>query len=185
LSFDFHTRSCTAQPTIVPLRNNFAGEVGVAFSVKRQMRVTKLQRRHASGNSGIHMLTLYALQAGTLGTERSGQVLANITVQMGATAKISEDGWVSGTLTAPVALEPNKEYMVLSHEEAGGDFFVDMGAVLTGVPAENVDLLGSAYRIDGQELWHWAQDSTAYGPVNAVLDIVDASDMLKLAQHWV
>jgi len=69
--------------------------------------------------------------------------------------------------------------------ERRASFFVDMGAVLTGVPAQNVELLGSAYRVDGQELWHWALDSSAYGPVNAVLDIADANDMLKLAQRWV
>ena len=104
-----------------PLRNNYSGFVGFAFTVgANPIQVTSLGRITVAGNSGVHTLKLVNAADGS-------------TVP-GASVSLSMAGAAAGqykfaAFPDPITLLANSAYYLVSQESLGGDQWFDYGSV--------------------------------------------------------
>lgn len=141
--------------TLGTLRNNFAGFVGLAFTVgSNPVQIKSLGRIDVAGNSQSHQLKLVLASTG-----------ADVP---GASTSVNMSGGTPGQyayapLPNPILLQANTEYYLLSQEFTNGDQWYDFGPVTTTIIAA---MNGPAY-FDGA---HYVVVTTlpnyAYVPVN-------------------
>ena len=125
---DFQTAS-TATQTFVSslkpgtLRNNFTGWVGVSMTTGASaLQVTQLGRMYLSGNTGTH--TVKIVNASTGADLPGGSATVNF-------SSGQPGSLVYATLVAPVTLQANTNYYVVSQETAGGDWWYDWDTTAT------------------------------------------------------
>ncbi|MBV8729266.1 MAG: hypothetical protein JO336_05605, partial [Acidobacteriia bacterium] len=105
------------QKTLGTLRSNFTGWLGMQVNVgSNALKVSSLGRIMVSNNSGMHQLKI--VNAST-GTDVPG---SSVTVSMSGGQVGS---FVYGILNAPVTLNANGSYYVVSQETSGQDQFYD------------------------------------------------------------
>ena len=113
----------------IPTRNNFQGFVGMAFTMgPADLIVTQLGRIVGPGNAGTHVVKLVEAIP-------SGQDVDSVTVST-VGAPVGQFAYAS--LPAPVTLRAFRQYYLVSHEEAGGDYWHDVTVTTvttTGVAA--------------------------------------------------
>jgi hypothetical protein len=103
--------------TLVTLRNNFSGWVGMSVKVGAQpLMVSSLGRIVAPGNTGTH--TVKIVTAAT-GADLPGGS-ASVSTASGTTGTFNY-----GSLASPVTLGANTTYYILSQETLGGDQWYD------------------------------------------------------------
>ncbi|HLG95334.1 MAG TPA: immunoglobulin domain-containing protein [Bryobacteraceae bacterium] len=119
--------------TLGTLRNNYSGWVGMSVTTGAQpIAITALGRIFVSGNTGTHVLKIVQSSTGT--------------DVPGTSVTVSTIGGVSGNfvyanLAAPVTLNVNTTYYVLSQEAAGGDQWYDYN---TSVQSTSAAVLGAS-----------------------------------------
>ena len=139
--------------TLGTLRNNFTGWVGMSVTIGGSpLTVTALGRIVVSGNSGTHAVKL---------------VTATGADVVGGSANVTPSGVAGtfsyGTLSAPLTLNANTTYYVVSRETAGGDFWYDYDTTLRTVSAAS--LTNSVYS-NGVGYVVLAGSGHSYGPVS-------------------
>lgn len=111
--------------------NNFAGTIGFHFEVNREISVTHLGRYYVTGNNGDHGLAISEVQASPGGVKRVGAFpVAAVTVDLDPAlanpfdrARMDRHGFIYEALATPVTLSPGKQYVMVSNETLGGDFW--------------------------------------------------------------
>lgn len=145
--------------TLGTIRNDFTGLVGMVILVgPAPLVVVGIGRIFAPGNTGTHALKI---ADGVTGADIPG---AATTIDLAAGGPPND--FVYGILAAPVTLNPNTEYLVLSSETSGGDQFFDLDTtVLTGPAASVVSAVfgdGVTPYVRGGGAGH------SYGPVDVL-----------------
>ncbi|MDQ6708177.1 MAG: Ig-like domain-containing protein, partial [Acidobacteriota bacterium] len=112
-------------------RNNFTGGFGMRFTVgATPLNVTALGRIYISGNTGMHVVKLVRVSDGT---DVPG---GSATVSLPAGSPAGQFVYVA--LAAPITLDANASYYLISQETNGGDRFYDAGPVTaTGAVSVN------------------------------------------------
>jgi hypothetical protein len=149
------------------LRNNYTGWVGMSISVNASpLTITALGRMFAPGNTLSHAVKIVN---GATGADVAG---SSVSIPMsGGTA----GSFVYGNLSAPIVLNPNAVYYVLSQESSGGDQWYDFSntsattnwvAALTGsvygTAAPYTSVAGSAGRMYGPVDFEYSVPPTNY-----------------------
>ena len=144
------------------LRNNYTGWVGMSISVNASpLTITALGRMFAPGNSLSHAVKI--VNAAT-GADVSG---GSVSIAMsGGTA----GSFLYGSLSAPLVLNANTTYYVLTQETLGGDQWYDFSntsATTNWVAALNGGVYGTAapYTTTANSAGHM------YGPVDLVYSV--------------
>jgi hypothetical protein len=138
-----------------PLRNNFTGWVGMAFTVGAGgMTVNSLGRVFVAGNGGTHTVKLVNASTG-----------ADVP---GASMTVSMAGGIAGQfsytdLVNAVPLTPNASYYLVSQETSGGDQWYDYGTVATSTSGT---VTGAVYSSDGVNWLTAAKGNNSYVPPN-------------------
>jgi len=103
--------------SLVTLRNNFSGWVGMSVTIGAQpLMVSSLGRIVAPGNTGTHTVKIVTASTGADLTGGS----ASVSTASGTTGTFNY-----GSLAAPVTLAANTTYYVLSQETQGADQWYD------------------------------------------------------------
>jgi alpha-tubulin suppressor-like RCC1 family protein len=148
--------SYIASTTVGTLRNNFGGWVGMSFTVGGSaINVSALGRIFAPGDSGTHTLKL--VNASTSQDVSGGSV------------SVSMSGGTPGSFTyanlaAPVTLNANTTYYLVSLEAMSGDSWYDINTSIqtTGVAAETTGI----YSYGGASYLSYGSANQSYGPVS-------------------
>lgn len=146
--------------SVVPgtLRNNYPQFVGMRLLVgPNPLRVTRLGRMMAPGNSGTHLVKL--VRADTGADVPGGS--ASITMAGGTPGQFKY-----GALATAVTLGPFTTYYLVSKEAAGGDQWHDVNSRVTTTSAAAV--LGGAYGTGPGAWFAPAGEGAAYGPVDLI-----------------
>jgi len=137
------------------LRNNFSGWVGMSISVGNSpIAVAALGRMFATSNASSHIVKIVT----TNGQNVSG---ASVSVSMsGGTV----GNFVYANLPAPVTLNANTTYYVVSQETQGGDLWYDNNTTIqtTNVASETT----SVYSNDGSTYIFSGGTDQSYVPVD-------------------
>jgi hypothetical protein len=142
--------------TLGTARNNFAGWVGMSFTVGGSaITVSALGRIVAPGDSGTHTLKLVN---GSTSQDVSG---GSVSVPMSGGTPGS---FVYANLTTPVTLNANTIYYLVSLEAQSGDLWYDVNTSLqtTNVAAETTGM----YSYNGTAYLSYGSGNHSYGPVN-------------------
>lgn len=103
----------TAAPPLVE-RNDFDGALGYCFTTTEKLEVYALGRPENDGITADHGVRLWDVSTET--------VVAEVVITPDSPVK---DGFRYEVLAAPVTLENLTQYLVVSDEESGGDFWFD------------------------------------------------------------
>lgn len=137
-----------------PLRNDFNGWVGMKLTVgANPVTVSALGRIFVSGNSGTHTIKLVRASDG--GDVTGGSVL--LSMAGGTPGQFSY-----ATLAAPITLQANTAYYLVSQEAQGGDQWYDYGTVSTTASAT----VNSAIYLNGASWTLIGGPNTCYVPLN-------------------
>jgi hypothetical protein len=145
-----------ASETLGTPRSDFTGAVGMAIRVAADpLTIRGLGRFVVAGNGGTHVVKI---ADGTSGVDLPG---AAVTISLsGATP----NQFAYEVLAAPVLLNPNTEYYVVSQETMGGDQWLDLD---TTVVTSSVASVVSAAFTDGVNPFvRGGGPGHTYGPVD-------------------
>jgi hypothetical protein len=153
-------------------RNDFTGQVGVAFTLATPVTVTALARFSAGGN-GTHRLSLYDASA----SGRAPKRLAEVTLDLASATFDDLNGWEWVALPSVVQLDARRgnRYLLVSSETAGGDVFYDRTVKVQAAPdltlgwplpvyCDTQSCHDSGGEEGGDPPW-----GASYGPVNMLL----------------
>jgi len=160
-SFQYTVLPAVPQPFVTaynlnarPLRNDFSGFVGLAFTVGGSgMSVSSVGRVCVAGNSGT--------QVGELVNAITGVVVPGSSAPVSMTS-CTPGGFAYAALGSAIALPAGGTYYLVSQETSGGDQWYDL-ATLTSAGAGQVT--NSAYQYNGTWITIGAP-GTSYVPAN-------------------
>ncbi len=148
--------------TLGARRNNFTGWVGMRITVGGSpVTVASLGRIVAAGDTGSHTVKIV--------DGSSGQDLT------GGSVSVSMSGGKAGSLAyallaAPVTLNANTTYYIVSQENSGGDAWYDVNTAIqtASVAAETTGV----YSYDGATYNFYGSANQSYGPVDFLYAII-------------
>jgi predicted transglutaminase-like cysteine proteinase len=112
------------------LRNDYSGWVGMRITVSGSpLTITALGRIFAAGNSGTHVVKI--VNAATGADVPGGSASITMTGSAGQ--------FIYANLTAPVTLNANTAYYVLSQETSGGDRWYDFNTTADSTPVASLN----------------------------------------------
>ncbi|MBZ5676587.1 MAG: hypothetical protein LAP61_20305 [Acidobacteriia bacterium] len=137
-----------------PLRNNFSGWVGMAFTVAgTPLTVTSLGRICVAGNSAAHTVKLVSADSGA--DVAGGSLALNM-------SGCSPGQFQYANLSSPVTLPVGGRYFIVSQESFGGDQWYDWGSIST----ISIAAVTSAVYSDGSSWIPIGGPNNAYVPLN-------------------
>jgi List-Bact-rpt repeat protein len=138
-----------------PLRNNFSGWVGMAFTVaSTPLNITSLGRVCLPGNSGVHTIKL--VNADT-GMDVSG---GSLTLNMSG---CTQSQLQYATLSNPTTLPAGGHYYLVSQESFGGDQWYDFAPITT---TGSGSVTSAVYSYAGTSWIRIGSPNYSYGPVS-------------------
>jgi hypothetical protein len=142
--------------TLGTMRNNFTGFVGMVISVAADpLTVFGLGRFVVVGNGGTHMLKI---ADGATGVDLPGAV---VTVDL---AGRTQNQFAYEIFPAPIILNPNTEYYVVSQETLGGDQFFDLDTSIVTTAVASV--VAAAFTDGVNPFVRGGGPNHSYGPVD-------------------
>jgi hypothetical protein len=145
-----------ATETLGTPRNDFSGAVGMAIRVAADpLTIHGLGRFVVAGNGGTHVVKI---ADGTTGVDLPG---AAVTISLSGTVP---NQFAYGILAAPVLLNPNTEYYVVSQETIGGDQWLDLDT--TVVTASVATVVAAAFTDGVAPFVRGGGPGHTYGPVD-------------------
>ena len=149
---DFVRSALTAVSPAAMLRSDLRW-AGMRVRIGRQpLRVTRLGRYRHAGNAAAHELRL---------CQADGRVIARLTVR--ASPDTDHLGFNYASLQAPIMLEPDTDYIIVSRE-GGGDDFADDTSLVTP-RSDDLTVVGAVSSADGA-VFQPGRAKGSYGPVN-------------------
>lgn len=141
-------------------RNDFAGWVGMKIKVgPTPIRVQALGRIFVTGNHGLHRVKIVRA--------------ADLTDLPGGTVSVPMSGGTAGSfkyvnLLAPLILEANTTYYIVSEESLSGDYWYDLDTKVTTTSVASVD--GAVYSV-GSAWIPLGAPNRSYGPVDFIYEL--------------
>jgi Big-like domain-containing protein len=144
----------TSGPPPTSLRNDFAGFVGMKFTVgSKSITVSSLGRWVAAASSQTHTIKLVS----ATGTDLTG---GSVSLNL-AGATVGQ--YAYALLPSPITLSANTSYYLVTQEFAGGDKWYDYGTVTANATAGAV--ITAVYQFNGV-YFLTSTNSSSYGPPN-------------------
>lgn len=153
--------------TLGPVRNNFAGFVGMAIRPTTTIVVTQLGRIVGPGNNtGSHIVKiLQAVNNPVPDGPGSGQELGAVTI---APTNAGAGTFTYAPLSAPVGLVAGQLYYIVSQEDNLGDQWHDRMAVPAAATSGAATIEHAVFSVDGTGVYERGTTGAGevFGPVN-------------------